>query len=153
MKNHSSSPPKIKSYRKYTQIISGRHDREEKQTIIPEAFPNLESIYGKGGGKGTQPLWVKGFRSCFNRLHDIRAVRQKSWSGVSTWNPSPGLETLDSGTLEDQQRSVSGACSPDPHVAVGGAFGSCSISEERTRLPSRVSTPAFQCAHGYVHVL
>lgn len=77
-------PPKIKSYRKYTQIISGRHDREEKQTIIPEAFPNLESIYGKGGGKGTQPLWVKGFRSCFNRLDDIRAVRQKSWSGVST---------------------------------------------------------------------
>lgn len=58
--------PKIKSYRKYTRFISGRHDREEKQTISPEAFPNLESIYGKGVGKGTQPLWVKGLRSCFN---------------------------------------------------------------------------------------
>lgn len=54
------------------------------QTIIPEAFRILESISGKGGGKGAQPLWVKGFRSCFNLLADIRTVGQKSWSGIWT---------------------------------------------------------------------
>lgn len=56
----------------------------EKQTIIPEAFPILESICGKRGGKGAQPLWVKGFRSRFNWLADIRTGRQKSWNGIWT---------------------------------------------------------------------
>lgn len=56
----------------------------DAQTIIPEAFRILESISGKGGGKGAQPLWVKGFRSCFNLLADIRTVGQKSWSGIGT---------------------------------------------------------------------
>lgn len=57
--------------KKPKNVILGWHDGGKKpQTIIPKAFKSI-----CGMGVEVQPLWVKGFRSHFNSLADIRAVR------------------------------------------------------------------------------
>lgn len=50
-------------------MMGGRNPKQ----LSPRHFPILESICGMG--VEVQPLWVKGFRSHFNSLADIRAVR------------------------------------------------------------------------------
>lgn len=54
---------------------------EKNKQLSQRHFPSLSQFEGKGG-KGTQPLWVKGFRSRFNWLADMGKVEQKTWSGL-----------------------------------------------------------------------
>lgn len=74
---------RIKRFCKIARFILGWHDGG-KTNNYPRGISHPWVNLWERGEKGAQPLWVKGFRSRFNWLPDIRTVKQKSWSGIWT---------------------------------------------------------------------